>query len=161
MMNDIRLTTPFTLESLEQQAPEAFKELAKMESEPRTVMFTLLNGGTTAPIGYGIADHEFVKEDSIISELRTKYFVDIETEKVQKNQCVHLMSDGLIFEFLIDRDTMRRRVRAEVLANKEKRSKKAVLDAEQLYGFDWVITILNGGDPSAAANDSTMKNDSE
>ncbi|MCL1056822.1 hypothetical protein L2729_02305 [Shewanella gelidimarina] len=116
-------------------------------------MLIFLNGGTTAPAGYCIADHECIKEDTTISGLRTKCFVDIETVRIWKNQSIHRMSDELIFEFFNDRDTMRRRVSASVFAGKTKRLEKGVLDAKQKLGFDRVMAILTGGDPSVAAND--------
>lgn len=144
---------PVTLESLSRDFPEAFSEIARFDGPQRQVMLELLNGKSTCPAGYGIADSEFIKEDSIISILRTKHLIDIASCQVAGRMRKHFMKAEHIEEFLNDREAMRKRIGKEVHLAQERKLQNDLRRALKLKGREWVKAKLKGYQFKNAVND--------
>jgi hypothetical protein len=137
MINFNDIHSLITLESLEVKAPAAFNELLTMELEQRKLLLAWLNCLSSSPIGRGYADIEIDKEDAISSSLKTRYFIEFESERVSGNYVKHFMSYQQIFDFFNDRDSQRKRVQSSVYALRRISKDKAYLRDIKERGEGW------------------------
>ncbi|MGZ9897040.1 hypothetical protein [Shewanella gaetbuli] len=151
--NNGRWQLPVTLESIARDFPKAYKVLVNMEPALWSVVLKLLNGESTCPAGYAIADNEYIKEDSIINILRTKHYIDITSCPVDGRKCKHYMKPEHIEEFLHDTESMLKRVAKEVNSAQERKLKSDLRRALKLKGREWIEAELKGYHLKNAAND--------
>lgn len=89
--------------ALPETHPTLWQDLIKMDAKEQKAFLTLVNGGATSPVGYGLGATEMHKEDAVISSLRVKHKLPIQTVKVGK-RAMHKMTDGDIAYALFFRE---------------------------------------------------------
>jgi hypothetical protein len=131
----------------------AYVELLAMDVGERNLLLHWLNGYTSAPTGYGIADYECRKEDAYASRLRNWHKVAFTSERMANGRHRHFMTAKQVEGFLCRRGEMRRLVDIQIREAQWQRSKRDVARAIQRFGTDGVMRMLCGDDSRRAAND--------
>ena len=142
MINLNALHYPITLETLEQQAPDAFSELSTMKIVYRTMTLAWLNGLSTSPIGRGYADVEIDKEDAKHSYLKIQRYIEYQSTKEVGRMVSHSMTEQQRYIFFNSRELQMQKVKLAVKAEREKRDKKALERIISALGFNYVKAVI-------------------
>ena len=164
MMSNLRETTPkhysgrlisnsITLASLKHGSPQAYKTLLHMNNECMQVLLLWLNGLSTSPVSYNIADRELTKEDARSSALRNRYHIKFSSTKCGRRS-KHYMTREQIECFLDDPQSMKSAVKKEVETARLERDKRKLNKMATKRGLTWIKEELKVINPEKAANDN-------
>lgn len=143
MMIDLnKLPSPITLDVLENIAPKAFAELARMDISHRSILLAWLNGQSTSPIGRGYADVEIDKEDAKHSHLKIKCLIEYRSKRELGRKVSHLMTEQQRFNFLNNREAQREKVQMKVKRERKVRAKKSLIRVLEILGVEEAQTII-------------------
>ncbi|QYJ94762.1 hypothetical protein [Shewanella spartinae] len=140
------------MDTLPKSAPFAHELLSNMHKKHRQIMLFWLNGYSTSPMGYGIADVEVIKEDGYVSELRNGYLIDFSVAQCGKLS-KHYMTPEQIDLFLKEPLAMKVSVWSKLNDEKLQRDSQQLKSIKLRRGFGWIMEKLGIENPMDSAND--------
>lgn len=137
---------------MKRERPDAYAIASRIRPDAtRELLLTWLNGNTSSPISYCIADAEVIKEDGHVSRLKNGYFISVRSYPA--GNCVrHGMTTGMIRNFLDNPEGMIKLNRRKTTEYRVKCNEVRLQKIVNEEGLTWVIEKL-GLRQRKAAND--------